>query len=176
MTEVAIHEAGHAIIFDALGIPMEFVTIAAGCDGEEAQFEGCVKLKNDINPVCDVILATLAGPGASFYIAGICPDSNATVTYRSDQRVLMQIHKDQKAAGTYNDFWLRLQQFLAGWIKSWLLNHKGIVLRFAEFLEEQRTLRGEKLRQALDSVWGSSKPNVETFRSEAREALRAALG
>jgi hypothetical protein len=38
MTEVANHEAGHAITFDALGVPIDFVAVAAGCDGEEASF------------------------------------------------------------------------------------------------------------------------------------------
>jgi len=83
-------------MFDALDVTMEFVTVAAGCNGEESSFEGCVKLKNDSNPVCDIIPATLAGPGASFFIAGVCSDVDVITNYQSDQRVLIQIHLNQK--------------------------------------------------------------------------------
>jgi hypothetical protein len=92
MNELAIHEAGHAIMCDALGVAIEFVSIAAGCEGEEASFEGSVKLKNECNPISDVMAATLAGPAASFFIAGVPPDARATAKYQLlVRRVLEQV-------------------------------------------------------------------------------------
>jgi hypothetical protein len=78
--------------------------------------------------------------------------------------------------GTLDDFWLRLQQFLAGWMKSWLVSHKDVISQFAERLQAAGTLRGKELRQALDTAWASSKPNVQNLRREVREALTQTFG
>jgi hypothetical protein len=98
--KVAIHEASHALMFDALAIPIGFVTIEAGCGGEESSYEGCVKLASDMNNVCLVIAATLAGPAASFFIANVAMDKEATLKFRSDQRKIYDIYSQQSGAGT----------------------------------------------------------------------------
>lgn len=175
MTEVAIHESGHAMMFDALGAPIEFVTIIEGCCGERPSFEGCVKLQRECNPAYVVLAGTLAGPGASFFIAGVVPNEGAIEKYQSDQKVLQQIHRDQKDAGTYEEFWLLLNQFLAVWMRSWLVNRKHVILRFANLLQAADTLHGDELRRALESAWASSKPDVQDFQKEVQDALRQSL-
>ena len=116
--EIAIHEAGHALMFDALGIPISFVTIEAGCGGEELSYEGCVKLASDTNNVCFVIAATLAGPAASFFIANVDMDKEAMLKFRSDQQKVFDIHSQQGGAGTYDEFWLKLQRFMGTWLRT----------------------------------------------------------
>ena len=175
MSELAIHEAGHAIMFDALGVPIEFVTITAGCFGENASLEGCVKLENDCTPDTLVIPGTLAGPGASFYIAGVPPNLDAVLAYRSDQITLRTIHKNQKDAGTYDVFWARLNQFLNSWLRTWLIQNRSVILRLARRLEETGTLRAVELRQALELAWDSSKPDIHAVRSDMLTALTQAL-
>ena len=164
-------------MFDALDVPIELVSIDPGCcEQENPSLEGCVKLKNESNAVLDVLVATLAGPGASFFIAGVFPDVVAVTKYKSDQRILWQIHQGQNDAGTYDDYWFRLQQFLAGWIRSWLLKNKDTILCFAQDLQAVLTLEGEELRQALESAWGPSKPCAQSLKKEVKEAASEVLG
>lgn len=169
--KLATHETGHALMFDALGVPISFVTISAGCEGEESSYEGCVKLALDSNSVADVIAGTLAGPGASFFIAHVPANKQAMEQFSSDQLKIYQIHNKQKDAGSYNEFWGRLQLFLSTWLKAWLIQHQESIHRFASELLEKRTLSGEELEQALTSAWAGSKPDTYTLRSDVVATL-----
>ena len=65
LERVAIHEAGHALMFDALEVPIELVTVEPS---EVLKFDGHVRLASDSNNVLSVLAGTMAGPAASFYI------------------------------------------------------------------------------------------------------------
>lgn len=173
MTELALHEAGHAILFDALGIQIQFVTITEGCDGKEPSFEGCVALQRKSNPAGDVIIATLAGPGASFFIAGAVADQDSMARYKSDQRHLQQIHAEQANAGRQGEYWSCLMEFLHGPMRIWLLKNRDVILRFATMLSAARTLSGEALRKALNSAWMGRKPDMEHLRQELQAILNS---
>jgi len=170
MTELDIHESGHAIMFDALDIPMEFVTVAVGCGGEEASLEGCVRLADENNPAGDIVMAALAGPGASFFIAGVA-DKDSIERYKSDQRHLQRIHADQADAGRQDEYWSRLMAFLYGPMRVWLLENRAVIVRFATMLSAAQTLRGEPLRQALDSAWSAPKPDLTLLREALQDLL-----
>ena len=169
--KLAIHEAGHALMFDALGIPIEFVTIDAGCAGEESSYEGCVKLVHDSNNVCDVIAGTLAGPGASFFIAGVAMDKEAILKFRSDQKKIHEIYSKEKDSGSWTNFWNTLQYFQGAWLRTWLEKHQAAVNRFAESLLESRTLSCEDLTKSLRDAWDGSKPDGTELKSEVSSII-----
>jgi hypothetical protein len=173
--KVAIHEAGHALMFDALGIPLSFVTIDEGCQGEEPSFEGCVKLGSDTNNVCDVIAGTMAGPAASFFIANEPADREATLKFRSDQTILRKIHQAETEAGSYDEFWARLQVFLGVWLRDWMWNHRDAIQRFAADLSLERTLSGQELARSLTAAWAGLKPDAIALHGEVASTLNQLL-
>ena len=173
--KVAIPEAGHALMFDALGIPISFVSIEAGCGGKEPSYEGCVKLASDTNNVCLAIAATLAGPAASFFIANVAADEEAMMKFRSDQQKLYDIHSQQRDAGTYDEFWLKVQIFLGTWLQKWLSKYQEAVERFEKDLLLKRTLSGDDLANSLTSAWAGSKPDTAALRTEVLSTLGSLL-
>jgi hypothetical protein len=173
--KVAIHEAGHALMFDALGIPLSFVTIDEGCQGEEPSFEGCFKLGSDTNNVCDVIAGTMAGPAASFFIANEPADREATLKFRSDQTILRKIHQAETEAESYDEFWARLQVFLGVWLRDWMWNHRDAIQRFAADLSLERTLSGQELARSLTAAWAGLKPDAIALHGEVASTLNQLL-
>jgi hypothetical protein len=173
--KLAIHEAGHALMFDALQTLIDLVTIEAGCAGERSSFEGCVKLASDTNNVCIIIAGTLAGPAASFFIAREAMDEKAILKFRSDQKIIHDIYSKEKDAGSWDDFWLRLQTFQGAWLRAWLMTHQQVVERFANDLLAKKTLSGEELVAALVCAWDGAKPDACELRAEVMSVLACLL-
>ena len=173
--KLAIHEAGHALMFDASGVPIDQVTIEPGCGGERSSFEGCVKLASDTNNVCIVIAGTLAGPAASFFIAHEAMDNDAMQKFRSDQKILRDIYSGANDAGSWDDFWSRLQVFQGSWLRVWIMEHQQVVERFANELLAQKTLSGVKLKETLASSWAGAKPDAGELQTEVTSVLARLL-
>ena len=173
--KLAIHESGHALMFHALGVAISSVTIEACCEGERPTFEGCVRLASNSTNVCDVIAGTLAGPAASFSIALVPADNEAMQKFRSDQCTLHDIYSKQKDAGTWDEFWNRLQLFLGTWVRTWLLRYEDNVERFARQLLLAKTLTGKELERELSSAWNGIKPDPNQLHAEVALVLDRVL-
>lgn len=166
--EIAIHEAGHALMFDALEVDINLVTIEPS---EELKFDGHVRLACDSNNVVSVVAGTMAGPAASFYVAhDLALESQRK--FASDRRQMEAIHKSEKMDISFDRFWQKMQFFMQGWLRDFLLRHEAPIRSFASKLVAHKTLSGQALQDALTAAWDGAKPDP----GKVREELFAALG
>jgi hypothetical protein len=167
--EIAIHEAGHALMFDALEVGIDLVTIEPS---EELNFDGHVRLACDSNNVVSVVAGTMAGPAASFYVAhDLALESQRK--FASDQRQMQAIHKSENMDTSFDRFWQKMQFFMQGWLRDFLLRHETPIRSFASALVANKTLSGQALQEALNAAWSGAKPDPGKVREELLAALEA---
>jgi hypothetical protein len=167
--ETAIHEAGHALMFDALKVAIELVTVEPS---EELKFDGHVRLASASNNVVSVVAGTMAGPAASFYVAhDFARESQRK--FESDQRQMEAIHKSEMMEISFDHFWQKMQFFMQGWLRDFLLRYETAIRSFASTLVAHKTLSGQVLQDALIAAWNGDKPDPSEVRQELLGALRA---
>jgi len=129
-------------------------------------------LASDSNNVVSVVAGTMAGPAASFYVAqDLAPESQRK--FASDQRQMEAIHKSEKMEISFERFWQKMQFFMQGWLRTFLLRHETPIRSFASTLNASKTLSGQALQEALTAAWNGNKPNPSEVREELLGALRA---
>jgi hypothetical protein len=175
LRDTSVHESGHAITFDALGEQVQRVSILPLESGEQ-QLEGHTLLSGGVEkkrPVLTGIAGTLAGPAASLYLCQFPNGPTAVSAFRSDQLSLKSLFTQQESCQEWSHFWLRLQRFLQSWEQHWVIANREVIFRFAEQLEELKSLESNELRDALAIAWQGNKPNSERLKDEIRCAWNA---
>lgn len=160
----AIHEAGHALLFDALGTRLKCVSIASEIPG----LEGYVKTEEENHDLPVAIPSLLAGPAASFFIC--CEDFDPSLErFPSDRSALLRIHlKYSSPDETLGHFCDKARVLLEGWVKEWILKYREAICEFAKELERTPTLSGTALQEALVRAWNGKKPDVSQLRDELK--------
>jgi hypothetical protein len=167
-TDVAVHEAAHAVMFDALGESLEYVSVAPSALGNDA-LEGRTALAGDehtLHTLLTVIPGALAGPAASVHICGESLESFAAGKFRRDEEQLISMF-EQQGEEDFEEYKDAIHHTLNEWVRPWIIAHEEIILRFAEILQQNQTLEGDTLQQALSSAWaGVTKPPAADLTSE----------
>jgi hypothetical protein len=161
-------------MFDALGIEIERVSIEPLGHSDGTSLEGHVLLKNASNHVEVVVLGTVAGPIASYKLAGF---NGSLETFRTDYMTLKRVYEQSvEESRSFGDFWKDVQQLAGGWVSSILAQYQGPIMRLAKILEQHKTLQGRTLEEALAAAWKASKPNPDEICKDAQKALTAIVG
>jgi hypothetical protein len=166
---IAVHEAGHALMFDALGVPIELVTVVPS---DVLKFDGHIRLASESNNVVAVLAGTMAGPAASFYIVrDLSPESHKK--FASDQKLIQDMHEAEEDIEPFDRVWQRIQFFMQSWLQGWILAHQGPIRNFASALVKAKTLSGPALGEALGTAWDGGRPDPDALRKELLAALAA---
>jgi hypothetical protein len=164
----AIHEAAHAMFFDAVGIPLLRVSVA--CD---ELLEGCVKTAMELQTWAGVP-GTLAGPAASFYICNEVADRDLS-GFPTDRKMLIELRLRDNPEETHEVYWRRVRGLLEGWVRSWVTAQKDSICRLAGTLETHKTLEGQTLSEALKHAWACDKPDISKLVDEVKAIVNQAL-
>jgi hypothetical protein len=167
-SNVAIHESAHAIMFDALGEKLELVTVIP-CVAAGHDLEGCTVLAGDESawrsPLAG-IPGALAGPAASIYIAGESLERFTDGDFHTDEKLLISMFDQQGNGGDFEDYKSKIHRSLNEWVRPWILDHREVIMSFAEHLEKAHSLKGESLTHAISVAWsGRQRPSADDLKA-----------
>jgi hypothetical protein len=169
-SSTAIHEAGHALFFDALGVAVKRISISVSVISGR-NLDGHVLL-DDSPPDLLGIAGGLAGAAANIYIEGLSPNSVADKAYQSDDEYLRQKCKGLSSPDSFHSNWQMMHRFLHGWVRDWVRANREPILRLAQALDETQCLEGTALPNALKESWGEGKPDSSKLRQEIEARLQ----
>jgi hypothetical protein len=159
-----IHEAGHALAFDLLGVPLEFVSVTTFDDSIDNR--GLTKLANggaDLR-LPEFAFAKMTGPAAHLFL-GVYQFDSERNKFASDFCEVVRKFPSINAKREEKAFTLlSLYAYLDGFCKEWVIKRKESLLCFATRLQSSHVrkgyfeLRDEPLQTALQKARGTSCP------------------
>lgn len=178
--EVFIHEASHALVYDALEQPMQSVWVRLRTDGKD---HGLTERGTDVDlPFFSIVLEFMAGAAATVFIAGRSFES-AAKRFVSDFSTVLRVLGDRCASPESKmAVMAQLRLFIDGFGKEWVLKHREPILRFASLLKSSQVspdhweLRGDALARALSLAWGGSKPSKSETEAGALKGWESLAG
>lgn len=171
--ETAVHEAAHALSFDAFGIILKTVSVR-GETSQKADVSGFVEVGAP-SPNGVALVGALAGPAASLYLAGAWSDLAFEERFRTDTLRLQEIFHNQTEPQDPDEYWRGVDRLLNGWVKRWVLKHSQEIGEFARVLLENGILAGQELQDRLQVCWGGNKPQIHALLSDATRAIQEAF-
>ena len=169
-SSTAIHEAGHGLLFDALGLVVNRISIERFITSD-FDFDGHVSLE-EIAPDLLGIAGGLSGVAANIYIEGITPNSVAGDVFHSDDEYLRQQCQKLSSPTSFELNWDMMHRFLHGWIRDWVRTNETTILRLARALDTAKCLAGTALLNALNESWGRSRPDATQLKRNVSTSVR----
>jgi len=165
--ELFVHESGHALAYDALGIPLKSCSVFTFADSKLDH--GSTKSNADGPPptfpsMCFILMA---GPAAHMFVAGKPFDVVANRFYSDFSflfRKFPQLFQTDPAAASMI---VKLRRFAETFCKDWVLTNKQPVLRLAISVQSNLIspghyeLAGDMLNEAVLRAWQSSAVALE---------------
>jgi hypothetical protein len=169
----ALHEAGHAMLADALNVGIECAPIK-GLRDPQAKPSAYVHLKP--GPVEHKIVIALAGRAVDRSLSADDHCQTNFMMYETDERRLeesrIRLFPDQKPGSEgyfhYNRTFPIIQN---GWVLPWIRENEDAVRRFAALLMEKRELCGEELSICLREAWNGKKPSFRSLDQQVKEQV-----
>ena len=154
--DVAMHEAGHVMLADALGVMFSRVSIE-GVRDVSLERRGFCELPLEIGR-CESLVVALAGRAVDERFSQHETQNRGFQAYKTDEeRALEYLDKDCSAEERTN-FHRRVYALCTGWVTNWVTRYRTQIQAFAVRLKCAKSLGGTELRTALDESWGGEKP------------------
>jgi hypothetical protein len=165
---IALHEAGHAMLADALGVQVSRVSIE-GITNQCLDREGFCELPLKVGR-CESLVIALAGRAVDDNLKEAALTRNWEVYETDDVRALEYLQSGYSDCDRAN--FLRLAPLLrVGWVADWVVCNRTQILAFADRLKTAKSLSGENLRTALDDSWGSERPCSDELAAEVQRVV-----
>jgi hypothetical protein len=169
----ALHEAGHAMLADALNVGIECASIKHLRD-PLAKPPAYVQLKP--GPVEHEIVVALAGRAVD---RSLSADDHCQVNfmmYETDEcrleELRLRLFPNQKLRSEgYFHYNRTLPTIESGWVLQWIRDNEAAVRRFAALLMEKRELCGKELIVCLREAWNGKKPSFKLLEQQVKEQV-----
>lgn len=176
--DIFVHEAGHALAYDALGIPLKCCSVFTF--GDSKSDHGSTKSNSDGPPTAfpSMCFILMAGPAAHMFIAERSFESVANRSF-SDFAFLFRkfprlLKTDDDAAAMI----VKLRTFAETFCKEWALTNKQSILRLARALQDnlispgRHELADAVLNDAILRAWQGHKPSAAVLEVQVADSLR----
>jgi hypothetical protein len=170
---VSRHEAGHAMLADALGVKIRRVSIAGLNNPELRPMAVCELIPP--YPIFSAIVIALAGQAVDDTLTTEQQCQASWLEYETDQERLAEcIPKDcPENARAY--FWQRIHLLRGTWVANWVAQHRSAIVGFAEHLRMKTILTGAELDIALRDSWAGTKPNEAHLIAETKQIVEGTI-
>jgi hypothetical protein len=175
--DIFVHEAGHALAYDALGIPLKSCSVFTFADSRSDH--GLTKPNTDGPPMAfpSMCFVLMAGPAAHMFVAEKSFESAANRFFSDFAflfRTFPQLFRTDLAAAAMI---VRLRTFAETFCKEWALANKLPILRLARSLQDNvispghYELVGAMLNDAVLQAWQKHKPSAAELEAQVTANL-----
>lgn len=171
-----IHEAAHAMVYNALDVPVRSLRIEIsrlGAPSGKTQRFGDISLDKRA-----AVLEFMAGAAAIIGICGLGFEdklhtftSDICVLLRHKPQLNMRLSEEEKSMVLLARYRLAAEHF----VRDWVIQYRRPILRLAAALmkagiaENGYELEGDDLTAAMSSAWRGNKPSARETEAFARE-------
>jgi hypothetical protein len=172
--EIFIHEAGHALAYDALGIPLRSCTVFVSSDSKAVHGSTLPMTDGPAPAFPSMCFILMAGPAAHMYVAGRPFESIFNRFYSDFSFLFLKFRQllttDRETAAMI----VKLRIFAETFCKEWVVRNREPILQFARALEktpvseDRYELSGTALIQALALAW---RPSADALVAQLTSSL-----
>ena len=170
---VSRHEAGHAMLADALGVKIKCVSIAGLSDPNLRPMAACELIPP--YPVPSAIVVALAGQAVDDALAIEQQCQASWMEYETDWERLAECIPKNSTEDAKAYFWQKIHPLRDTWVARWVRDHGSAIDAFAERLKMQTVLAGAELSSALQESWSGRKPNEADLSAEVGQIVADAV-
>jgi hypothetical protein len=175
---VSLHEAGHAMLADALNVAISRASIE-GLEDKATTPMAVVELVPDY-PVCHAIVIALAGQAVDETLIVDPPCESNWLMYRTDEdrlsECLIAAHSQGGCTPEQSaHYWRNVPLLRRQWVATWVATHAEAITAFARRLKECKVLTGAELAQALEESWADTKPDLAALLTDVQTQVNNSL-
>ena len=148
---VAIHEAGHAMLADALGIEIIKVSIE-GVRNKCLDRDGFCQIPQEVGR-CESLVIALAGRAVDEKLNPNVIQNSVWLAYKTDNEQASEYLKKNCSDAERTNFNRLVYSLCSGWVAEWVTRYKGPIVAFANRLMAAKSLSGDNLRSSLADSW-----------------------